>query len=207
MNAPSDTAVTPQRRHYALMLGGYALLGCLICAVSIVIADFVVPDHDWIADTISDLGAGRYEYIVDIGLYAFAASLIAIALLTAHIHLGGWSWSFGSVGFAVLGLIVFLVGARNEYGDKDQDGPEIHIYLVYVLGILVAVLPWAMRPGLLRVGQGYGRVMVGLSLLWIVSSPVFFFIADAVDGLYERYLGLILVALVGIMARALTRHL
>lgn len=207
MIEPSDSGVTPQRRHYALMLGGYALLGCAICAVSILIADFVVPDHDWIADTISDLGAGRYEYIVDIGLYAFAASLIAIALLTAHVHLGGWSWSLGSVGFAVLGLIVFLVGARNEYGDRDQDGAEIHVYLVYVLGLIVAVLPWAMRPGLLRVGQGYARVMIGLSLLWIVSSPVFFFIADTVDGLYERYLGLILVALVGIMARALTRHL
>ncbi|WP_363118456.1 hypothetical protein [Marivita sp. XM-24bin2] len=57
----------------------FAVFGCIMLAVSIVIADFVVPDHDWITDTISDLGAGRYEFIVDMGLYAFSAALIGLA--------------------------------------------------------------------------------------------------------------------------------
>ena len=188
--------------HPALVtaLAWYALLGCAIFAVSILIADVVVPDHDWIADTISDLGAGRYEFIVDIGIYAFSAALIAVALLAAHVHLGGWRWSAGLIGFAVLGLIVFLVGARNEYGDQDQDGVVIHIYLVYALGLMLAVLPWAMAEGADRIDRRRGHALRGLSILWAVSAPVFFFLPDTVDGIYERYLGLIAFAVTGVIA-------
>jgi hypothetical membrane protein len=187
-------------------LAWYAIIGCVIFGISILIADVVVPDHDWISDTISDLGAGRYEFIVDIGIYAFSASLIAVALLAAHVHLGGWRWSFGLIGFAVLGLIVFLVGARNEYGDQDRDGVVIHVYLVYALGLLLAVLPWAMAEGADRVSSIQGPVLRGLSVLWTLSAPVFFFLPDSIDGIYERYLGLIAFAVTGIIASLFLRR-
>ncbi|MGJ8572167.1 MAG: DUF998 domain-containing protein [Hoeflea sp.] len=187
-------------------LAWYAIMGCVIFGITILIADFVVPDHDWIADTISDLGAGRYEFIVDIGIYAFAASLVSIALLAAHVHLGGWSWSFGIIGFAVLGLIVFLVGARNEYGDNDSDGVVIHVYLVYVLGLLMAVLPWAMADGAQRISPIFGRILIGTAILWTISAPIFFFLPNSVDGIYERYLGLIAFCMVITMARLFISH-
>lgn len=41
----------------------------------------------------------------------------------------------------MLGLLVFLVGTRNEYGDSDNEGMVIHIYSIYALGILMAVVP------------------------------------------------------------------
>ncbi len=182
-------------------LSYYAIAGCAIFAVSILVADFVVPDHDWIADTISDLGAGRYEFIVDIGIYAFSASLLAIALLAAHLHLGGPRWSLGIVGLGALALIVFLIGARNEYGDNDSEGVVIHVYLVYVLGILMSAVPWLMSGGAYRVGTGYGQALVAISIVWTVSAPVFFFLPTEIDGIYERYLGLIAFALVATFAR------
>lgn len=188
------------------VLGWYAILGCAIFAISILIADFVVPDHDWIADTISDLGAGRFEFIVDIGIYAFSASLISIALLAAHIHLGRWPWSVGVVGFAALGLIVFLVGARNEYGDNDSDGVIIHIYLVYALGFLFATLPLAMAHDRDRIGRNNARLLKGLSVLWTLSAPIFFFLADSIDGIYERYLGLVAFAITITMASIFLRR-
>ncbi|CAN0574291.1 unnamed protein product, partial [Laminaria digitata] len=187
-------------------LSWYAILGCAIFAISILIADFVVPNHDWISDTISDLGAGKFEFIVDIGIYAFSASLISIALLASHIHLGRWPWSVGVVGFAVLGLIVFLVGARNEYGDGDSDGVVIHIYLVYALGFLFAALPLAMARDIDRIGRGNGWLLISLSALWIISAPVFFFLPDSIDGIYERYLGLIAFAITISMARIFIRR-
>lgn len=183
------------------MLGWYAIIGCAILAVSILVADFIVPDHDWIADTISDLGAGRYEFVVDTGLYAFSAALVAIALLGAHVHLDGWRWSLGAIGFALFGLIVFLVGARNEYGDADSDGVVIHIYLVYAIGVLMAVLPLLMARGAGRVGAGYRHVLIGVSGLWVVSAPVFFFLPTDIDGIYERYLGLLSAIAVVTLAR------
>lgn len=183
-----------------LALSWYAVVGCIIFAISILIADFVVPNHDWIADTISDLGAGKYEFIVDIGIYAFSASLISVALLTAHVHLGGWPWSIGIIGFALLGLIVFLVGARNEYGDSDDEGVVIHIYLVYAIGFLMTVLPLAMASGAQRVRSSFRPVLIGIAILWTLSAPLFFFLPDNIDGIYERYLGLIAMAFVWTMA-------
>lgn len=195
----SDEAVPPNAEEVPglmIALGYFTILGCAVLVLSILIADFVVPDHDWIADTISDLGAGRFEFIVDIGIYAFSASVIAVALLSAHVHLGGTGWSFGVVGLTVLGLIIFLVGARNEYGDNDSDGVVIHVYLVYALGVLFASVPLAMAKGAGRAGKGYAWLLVALALLWMISAPVFFFMPDEIDGIYERYLGVIAVAIV-----------
>ncbi len=203
-----ETAVPMIREEPDLMLalGWYAIIGCAIFVITVVIADFVVPDHDWIADTISDLGAGRYEFIVDVGLYAFSAALVSIALLAMHIHLGGWGWSLGGVGFALLGLIVFLVGARNEYGDADSEGVVIHIYLVYAIGVLMAAIPWLMARGAGRAGRNYRRVLIAVSLIWIVSAPIFFFLPTDIDGLYERYLGLLVIVAVITLARLFIRR-
>ena len=204
----SETTKVPVQEEPRLLvgLGIYAIIGCAIFVVSILIADFVVPDHDWIADTISDLGAGRYEFIVDIGIYAFSGSLIAIALLSAHVHFGGKGWTFGIVAFAVLALIVFLVGARNEYGDGDHEGVVIHIYLVYALGALMALIPFVMANGVARAGRQYKRLLTGLGALWVVSAPVFFMLPTSIDGVYERYLGLIAIAVVVTFALCFIRR-
>ncbi len=183
------------------LLGWYAVIGCALFILSVLIADFVVPDHDWISDTISDLGAGEYEYIVDIGLYAFSASLISVALLTAHVPLGGRGWHFAVIGFALLGLIVFLVGARNEYGDSDNEGWVIHSYLVYGIGALMTALPLLTADGASRVNKRYRPAFFAIAGLWTVSAPLFFVLPTAVDGVYERYLGVIAIIYVCVMAQ------
>lgn len=134
----------------------YACLGCAIFAVSNLIADFVVPGRDWIADRINDLGAGRFEFIVDIGFYAFSAALVAMALGPAHLHLGDWDWSLGVIGLALAGLIVFVVGARKEYGDNDNDneGVVIHVYLDYALGLIFAAVPLGLARRAASAGAG-----------------------------------------------------
>lgn len=200
----AQEATTPKvedQPELMISLGIFAIAGSIALPLSILIADFVVPNHDWVADTISDLGAGKFEYIVDIGIYAFSASLIAIALLSAHVHLGRRGWSLGTAGFALMGLIVFLIGARNEYGDNDDDGVVIHICLVYALGVLMAVVPALMARGAKRAGDVYARVLLGIAILWTLSAPIFFFLPTDVDGVYERYLGLIAVAAVMTLAR------
>lgn len=205
MSRPIDTtnSYPTVKAGFTKCLAIYACLGCAIFAASILVADFVVPNHDWIADTISDLGAGRYEFIVDIGIYAFSAALVAVALIGAHAHLGGTGWSLGVIGLALAGLIVFLIGARNEYGDNDSDGVVIHIYLVYALGVLFAAVPLLMRPGAKRVSAVHAKALVGLALLWTVSAPIFLFLPTGIDGVYERYLGLIAMGIVVTLAHLL----
>ena len=122
MKDATGQSVDAERPYLLLLLGALGLFGCVSMIAGTIAAQIVVPGHDWIADTISDLGAGRYEFIVDIGIYAFSAALIACALLCAHVHFGDGWWSTGTIGLALLGLIVFLVGARNEYGDRVLPG-------------------------------------------------------------------------------------
>ncbi|WGH78030.1 DUF998 domain-containing protein [Jannaschia ovalis] len=182
--------------------GWLAIAGTVLFALSILVADFVVPNHDWIADTISDLGAGPYEWIVDTGIYAYSAALIACAVGAAHAHLGGRGWTTGIFGLIFTAQVVFLVGARNEYGDADRDGAVIHVYLVYALGLAFAVIPWAMSQG---AGAISGRLRLACraaTVLWVPMAPVFFFMDDAWDGLYERVLGLLTAMFV--LAIALT---
>lgn len=183
-----------------------AVIGCVIFAVSILIADFVVPDHNWIADTISDLGAGKYEYIVDIGIYAFAGSIMSTALMAAHLHLGKLSWTSAVFCLVVLAFIVFLVGAKNEYGDRDNDGTVIHIYLVYAIGILAALVPILMASGAKTVRRYYAAALYALAAIWVISAPLFFLMPTEYDGIYERYLGLLIFALIGILARLFVHY-
>ena len=203
MQGPPPAAPLPEHPHLLLGTAALAIGGCLVFALSILVADFVVPDHDWMADTISDLGAGRLEGIVDVGIYSFSAALIACAVGAAHAHLGGRGWTFGIYGLIATGLIVFLVGARNEYGDADHDGVVIHRYLVWALGALFAVLPWAMSEGVGRVSPRLRSLCRLVTVVWVPLAPLFFVVPTEIDGLYERLLGLVTFAFVGSVALAL----
>lgn len=177
-------------------MASLAVAGVAIFVGAVLIADFAVPDHDWIADTISDLGAGRLAFIVDIGIYAYSLSLIACAVAASHVHLGGRGWTVGRYVLIATGLIVFLVGARNEYGDGDSTGIVIHTYLVCALGLGFAVMPWIMSPGVGSVSPGAAMVCRAVTVLWVPLAPVFFFLPTGFDGLYERVLGGITFAFV-----------
>ncbi|CTQ31744.1 DUF998 domain-containing protein [Jannaschia rubra] len=181
----------PEHPHLLRTLGWIALLGPAVFIAMLIVADVVVPDHDWIADTVSDLGAGRYEWIADVGIYAYSAALLACAVGAAHAHLGGRGWTFGIYGLILLGLIVFLIGARNEYGDGDSEGWEIHSYLVWVLGALFAAVPWAMSEGAGRIAPALKWSCRAVTVLWVPLAPPFFIFPTGWDGLYERMLGAI----------------
>lgn len=178
-------------RPYLLILSAcIAVLGCVTLITSILIADFVVPKHDWIAETISDLGAGEYELIVDVGLYAYAAGLMALGIGAAHCHLGEKGWTVGIFSLLLLAIIVLLIGARNEYGDDENGGLVLHIYFVYAFGALMTLAPWAMSVGAGIVAKRFEWVFKGVTIVWIPLVPVFFFMPTGYDGIYERFLGL-----------------
>lgn len=195
MSNETTLPATENQPMLMLILGWYVIVGCAALAVSILIADFVVPDHDWIADTISDLGAGRYEFIVDIGLYAYSAGVLCTALLAAHVHMGGKGRSVGILALLIFGMLVFLIGARNEYGDSDNDGWIIHQYLVYGLGVTVTVAAFTMAKGVQRADARYAHALRGFGALWVTSALVFFFLPTDIDGIYERGLGVIASAI------------
>ena len=158
--------VDAERPYLLIVLGALGILGCIILLAGTLLAQSMVPDHRWMADTISDLGAGKLEIIMDVALYGFAAGLFATALAASHAHLGGVGWSVGIVSLAILAALVVVVGARNEYGDGDSEGVVIHIYLVYGLGVFFTLAPLCMAAGIGRDHARSRRLLIALGIAW-----------------------------------------
>lgn len=158
-----------------------------------IVGSIVVPNHDFVADTVSDLAAGRYEIIQDVSLYGFAVSLIALGLASSHVHSGVTRWSLLTFALVLLALCVVIIGARNEYGDGDNEGIVIHIYIVYALGILFTAVFALMALEGGRIAGFLSTVSWGCLALWSIAAPIFFILPTEWDGLWERALGVITV--------------
>ncbi|MFD0860050.1 DUF998 domain-containing protein [Roseovarius aquimarinus] len=197
----TGVAPTAERPWLLIACGALGLGGCAALILGTLIAPIYVPNHDWVSDTISDLAAGRWEILMDIALYGFAAGLMATALAAAHAHLGKTGWSLGVMSLSLLAAIVVIIGARNEYGDNDNEGVVIHIYLVYAMGALFTLLSAVMQAGLRS--SGHVRAawwIIGLGVGWAVMSPVFLMSPTSIDGLLERILGLFACGMIAVLS-------
>jgi hypothetical protein len=184
--------------------GAIAILGSLALVIGNVVGSMVVPGHDWVADTVSNLAVGRYEIIQDVALYGYAGALLACAIGASHFHPGGHRWNAGIAALCLLALCVVVIGARNEYGDDDNDGIVVHIYVVYALGVLFAATFLLMANGMGLAARRYRALSLICAALWIIGAPLFFLVPTAYDGAWERGLGLIAAAWVVGFALMLT---
>ena len=159
----------------------------------------------FVADTISDLAAGRHAWIQDVGLYAFAAGLLALAAGLLRFRFGRWSWWIGAALLALLAIAIVVIGAHGEYGDRDVGGLVIHIYVVVALGIGFATVGGLLASGLSRIEGPWSRINGVLVVIWIVAAPVFFVVPTSWDGLYERGVAGVLLIWTLTMAAMISR--
>lgn len=185
-----------ERPFLLITLAVIGVMGSVAVIAGMFVAQTLVPDYNWVSDTISDLAAGEWEMVMDVALYGFAAALFAVSLAAAHAHLGTAGWSVGILSFAVIAALVVIIGARNEYGDGDNEGVVIHIYLVYVLGALFTLAPLCMAGALGADHRWARNALIGLAAAWAILCPVFLLSATSIDGLLERGLGLLACAMV-----------
>ncbi len=199
-NSSNGPTTTEERPALLIILGSVGFAGCAALLVGMIVAPFFVPDYNWVSDTISDLAAGNSEWIADFALFGFAAGLVAIALAASHAHLGKSLWSADVLSLAMLAVFVVIIGARNEYGDGDNEGVVIHLYLVIALGVLFLVTPLCLAPG---TGRNHTRsrwMLVALGILWGLAAPGFFMVPTDIDGFYERGLGLVAAGMIAVLS-------
>lgn len=183
------------------------LVGCAAVIVGNVAGIMIYERHDPISDTISDLAAGRYAWIQDAGLLAFAIGIAATAAGMARwpSH-GGKTWRLAAWLVALIAIDVAVIAAHNEYGDRDSGAFVIHSYAVYALAALFALASSLAAPALGRLGRGWRHFSWAVPVVWLIAGPVFFVAPTAWDGAYERGLALVVVSWFGAIGLLLMRQ-
>lgn len=170
------------------------LLGCFGVIAANVIGIFVVEQHNPFSETISKLAIGKYAWIQDFGLDLFAAAILATAIGLYTLRLEQIRWKIGTALLVLLSIDVVLIAEHNQYAGREGVGAAIHIQCVYALGLLFALATLLLAFGLRNVSRAWYRFSLGISIVWTVLGPIFFWVPNSWDGAFERFVALIMVA-------------
>ncbi|SLN62873.1 hypothetical protein ROJ8625_03169 [Roseivivax jejudonensis] len=178
--------VTHERPELLVLCGIAGILGSLGPVLTIVWAASV-NQHDFVADTISDLARGPKAWIMDTGFYVHAAGLLGLSIAAAHAHLGRVGWSLGIFCLALLALNVTLLGIWDEFGaTADSEGLSVHTKLSFGLGPLFLAGPLLMSQGARGIRNLYGNLFIASSVLWLAFAAAFKLSPNGYDGLFEK---------------------
>jgi len=170
----------------------------IVGGLIVVIADFigiaVVDGYNPITQTISDLAIGRYGWIQDVGLNLYGISLLILAIALWRWNLGDWRWRLGATLLFLIGIDILVISEYDQYASGPNSfGRTVHLYAVYVLGALFPLACFSCSVGLRRVGRKWRYFSCVIPALWVVGGPPFFRVPTGYDGLYERFVAVILL--------------
>ena len=189
----------------------FVSVAAILAAVAVIVANLVGvglhPTTGLFADTISNLAAGRYHWILDAALVMFGIALVFIATALWAFDLDGWRWRSGVACIGLTGIAILVIALYNEYGDGDTGGITIHLEVVVAMGLLFTLGTILLSFGLVRMGTFWSGLNVLTGVLWLVIGLAFFFLTpDAWDGLVERIAAGMLIVWTFAMARLIGRE-
>lgn len=183
------------------------LLGAVAVLVANIVAARLHPETGFFADTISNLAAGRYAWVLDGALTLFALGMAAVGVAMWRYRLDGWPWRTGAVLTVLVAASIVVIAFYEEYGDGDAGGITIHLEIVVAMALAFAAATWLVAPGLTRVGGRWSAFSMLLGLGWLLLGLAFFFLApDDWDGLVERGAAALMVVWALTMARFVARR-
>lgn len=164
------------------------------------VGSLLTPDANMVADTISDVAAGPYDWVQDAGFYILSAGLCALAYGMNHMHTRRWHWRGAIATLPTMAVAVTTMGLYQEYGDGDHEWGEIHIYLVYLFGFSFLALLLLSIPHLMEHNRWWRPVNLGWFVLWTGGAAYYFSMGTGYDGLVERALGIAYLAWMFLLA-------
>ena len=189
-----------------------AILGAIAVVVANLLGAWMHPSTGLVADTISNLAAGRHHWVLDgaLVIYGVAMGMIALALWDFDLGSdvpGGWHWRTGAALIGLVGIAIAVIALWNEYGDGAPGGVTIHLEVVVAMGVAFALGAMLLSLGLVRLGRGWAAFSLWSGILWLVFGIAFFYFApDGWDGLVERVAAGIMVVWSLGMARLIGRR-
>ena len=194
-------------QNFFRVCGLLGIVGNLVVVIANFIGIAVVDSYNPIRQTISDLAIGDYGWIQDIGLNLYGISLIICAIALWRWNLGDWRWRLGSVFVLLLSVIIFIISEHDQYaGLPDPSSTPVHLYTVYALGVVFPLTCLLFSFGLRKVGRGWRYFSWAIAAAWVLFGPPFFKIGTAFDGLYERFVALILLTWTTAISWLIFRH-
>lgn len=169
--------------------GVIGLLGCFGAIAANIVGIILVEQHN----PISKLAIGKHAWIQDLGLDLFAGTILATAIGLYTLRLEPIRWKIGTALLVLLSIDVVLIAEHNQYAGRAGVGASIHIQCVYALGLLFALATFLLAFGLHKVSRIWYRFSLGISILWTVLGPIFFWVPTRWDGAFERFVALIMV--------------
>ncbi|MCW7542741.1 DUF998 domain-containing protein [Aurantimonas litoralis] len=183
--------------------GLVGMAGWAAVTLANVVGVIVQPRDGLIADTISDLAAGRYAIIMDLGLYAFAIGIVAAAIGLGRLRPGRWSWTVASWLLTLMAVLIVVIGAYGEYGDNDTGGLVIHFPVVVAMAVSFTAAALLTAAGFHRRRRRWFWFNIVCAGLWVVGAAAFWFSPTSIDGLVERGVGLVCVVWLFAVSRLL----
>lgn len=190
----------------SLICGIIGLLGCFGAIVTDIIGILVVEKHNPISETISSLAITKYAWIQDTGLVLFAFGIIACAIALSRWRINKVKWKIGTLLLLFLGVDIVLIAQHNQYAGREGIGAAIHLRCVIVMAVLFTLTGILLASGLRKAHRNWYRYSMATAIFWLVLSPIFFIMPTHIDGAYERFIALIMIAWVAAISWILIRQ-
>ena len=184
-----------------------ALLGAAAVVVANIVGVWLHPTIGFFADTISNLAAGRYAWVLDIALVLFAIGMVAVGVALWRQDLDGWRFRTGAALTVLTGIGIVVIALYDEYGDNDTGGVTIHLEVVIAMALAFAIATWLVAPGLTRIGSRWSAFSMLIGVGWLLLGLAFYFVAsDGWDGFVERIAAGLMVVWALAMARLVVKE-
>lgn len=190
----------------SLICGIIGLFGCLSAIVTDIIGIIVVEKHNPISETISALAITKYAWIQDLGLVLFAFGIVMCAIGLFRWRIKKTKWKIGSLLLLLLGIDIVLIALHNQYAGREGVGASIHLQCVIAMAVLFTLTCILLASGLRKAGRNWYRYSMATAIFWLVLSPIFFIVPTKIDGAYERFIALIMLAWVAAISWLLVKH-
>lgn len=138
------------------------------------------------SETISNLAAGEWDILSDLGIYAFVVGVLAVTVGLLRWRVTRWDWRVGAALLVLLAVDYTLIAAYEAY--STGEGMQIHYKLVYVMGVAFPLTVLLTAGQFWEIERRLGIALYVGGVLWAIAAPFLFLVPTAWDGLYERAL-------------------
>lgn len=178
-------------------------MAVLADAVSWVLAE----TYDPVRQTISSLAVGPSSWLIDLGLWTFAAACFAIGTGMLSLRIPARLWVFAAAAVLMMGEAVAVVSAVNEYAGARNAGADLHRWAVGGLYLCFSVAALGALSGLRDLDRRLARYSRLSGWAWVVLGPIYVAWAPrSWAGAFERGLALLVVAWLALMGWQLLRE-